>query len=149
MLRKTLLCGVIALLLGPIGVSAQRRPYPPPPGAPANDPWMYNQNGPNNWDRSWNNRPYPRRGACFFTSARFQGNHFCVRGGDRLNRLPGNFGDNISSIQVFGGTRVQVFNDRSYRGGSQTFRSSIPDLRHARFRGGHTWNNRISSIAVF
>jgi hypothetical protein len=41
-----------------------------------------------------------------------------------------------------------VFNDRSFRGGSEEFRSSVSDLRTRKFRDGHTWNNRISSVAV-
>ncbi len=124
-------------------MAQDRRPNAPP----GNDPWNYN-GGPGSWDQSWNNRPMPRRGACFFTDAGFRGNHFCVRAGDRLPSLPGNFGDNISSIQVFGRGTVQVFNDRNFSGGSAQFRGSVEDLRNRRFRGGHTWNNRISSIAV-
>jgi hypothetical protein len=112
------------------------------------DPWDYGQGRDYRWDPSWNSRPFPPRGACFFTDRDFSGNRFCVRSGDRLPRLPSNFGDNISSIQNFGGSRVIVFNDRDYRGGSAEFRGSVRDLRNRRFRDGHTWNNRISSIIV-
>ncbi len=135
----------IVLLLLCSGVAVAQRPLPPQP----NDLWTYDRNGPNNWDQSWNRRPFPRRGACFFTSQQFSGNRFCVRAGDRLSRLPGNFGDNISSIQTFGGTRVQVFNDRNFSGGSAVFRGNVLDLRNRPFKNGHTWNNRIRSIAVF
>lgn len=113
------------------------------------DPWDYgNSDRGNRWDPSWNRRPFPPRGACFFTDRDYRGNRFCVRAGDRLPRLPSNFGDNISSIESFGGSRVIVFNDRDYRGGSEEFRGSVRDLRNRRFRDGHTWNNRISSIVV-
>jgi hypothetical protein len=71
-----------------------------------------------------------------------------VSRGDKLQSLPGSFGDNISSMQVFGKSRVTVFNDRNFSGGSQEFRSSIGDLRTAKFRDGHTWNDRISSVIV-
>lgn len=126
------LCGSLAAVL----VSAQGR-----------DPWSYSNNP--NWDASWNRRPFPAAGACFFTDYGFRGNHFCVRRGDRLSRLPGNFGDKISSIQIFGRSRVMVFNDRNFRGGSQELRGSVADLRNVPFRGGrNTWNNRISSVAV-
>lgn len=113
-----------------------------------NNPWTY---GPQNnqWNPSWNNRPNPRSGACFYTTAPFRGNHFCVRSGDRLPKLPGNFGDNISSVQVFGSARVRIFNDRNYRNGSTVLNGTVPDLRQVPFRGGHTWNNRISSIIVY
>jgi hypothetical protein len=65
-----------------------------------------------------------------------------------LDSLPGNFVDNIWSIQLFGKSRAAVFNDRSFRGGSDEFRGSIRDLRTQKFRDGHTWNDRISSIMV-
>lgn len=109
-------------------------------------PWVYRDHP--NWDRTWNDRPFPPVGACFFTDAGFRGNRFCVSRGDRLDRLPGNFGDNISSIQVFGRAKVVVFNDRNFRGGRGEFRTSIADLRTQPFRDGHTWNNRISSLIV-
>jgi len=112
----------------------------------AQDPWVYRGNP--NWDPSWNGRPFPRSGACFFKNAGFQGDRFCVNRGERLDRLPGNFGDNISSIQTYGGARVTVFNDRNFSGGSQTFQRSVADLRNVRVRDGHTWNNRISSVIV-
>ncbi len=114
---------------------------------PQRDPWMYD-NSNRDWRPEWNNRPFPRAGACLFTEPGFRGNRFCVRRGDRLDALPGNFGDNISSIQLFGGARIRVFNDRGFSGGSQVFGDSIGDLRNTRFRGGHTWNNRISSVQV-
>jgi hypothetical protein len=114
---------------------------------PDRDDWVYDRDG-GNWNPSWNRRPFPSVGACFFTDNNFRGNRFCVRRGDRLTRLPGSFGDNISSIQVFGNARVVVFNDRDYRGGSDEFRGSIRDLRRRPFRDGHTWNNRISSLIV-
>ena len=110
------------------------------------NPWDYHDHPA--WDRSWNQRPFPRAGACFFTDRNFQGNRFCVVRGERLERLPSNFGDNISSIRVFGGASVAVFNDRDYSGGSAEFRGSIRDLRNAPFRDGHTWNNRISSVII-
>ena len=96
---------------------------------PGNNPWNYGGGRPGNWDNSWNNRPNPRAGACFYTSRDFGGNHFCVQNGDRLTSLPGNFGDNISSIQVFGRGSVRVFDDRNFRGVSQSFRGSVPDLQ--------------------
>ena len=135
-MRQTLL-GLL-LLASTVTLSQSQRPP---------DDWRYG-NDNRNWDRSWNNRPFPRAGACFFTDRDFGGNRFCVRRGDRLDRLPGNFGDNISSIETFGNARVVVFNDRNFTGGSEEIRGNIRDLRNRRFRDGHTWNNRISSVAV-
>ena len=112
----------------------------------AQDPWVYRDHP--KWDATWNRRPMPRAGACFFKDGGFQGDRFCVRKGDRLDSLPGNFGDNISSMQLFGNARVTVYNDRNFRGGSQEFRRSIGDLRREKFRDGHTWNDQISSMTV-
>lgn len=114
---------------------------------PPSKPWVY---GPSTqWDPSWNNWPNPHKGACFYSTAPFRGNHFCVRSGDRLPSLPGNFGGNISSVVTFGGASVKVFNDRNFQNGSTVLRGNVPDLRNVPFRGGHTWNNRISSLIVY
>ncbi len=145
MLRLTTVAFALTLIAAPL--HAQFRPGGPP--SSAGDPWAYSNGDPGSWDRSWNNRPSPRSGACFFTDRNFGGNHFCVRSGDRLTRLPGNFGDNISSIQVFGRGGARVFDDRNFKGPNQQFRRSIADLRSAPSRPGHTWNNRISSIMVY
>jgi len=110
------------------------------------NPWVYRDRP--NWDRSWNDRPMPRAGACFFKDEGFRGDRFCVTRGDRLPSLPGSFGDNITSMQLFGNARATVFNDRDFRGGKADFNRSIRDLRRERFRDGHTWNDRISSIIV-
>ena len=126
---------VLGLLCAAVTVCAQN-----------NNPWVYRGNP--KWDGSWNNRPLPRAGACFFKEAGFQGDRFCITRGDKLDSLPGNFGDNISSMQLFGNVRATVFNDRGFRGGKQEFRRSVSDLRNERFRDGHTWNNRISSMMV-
>ena len=137
------LLAFVLLFLCTGALVAQGRPGPPP-----GDPWAYGPGGPGNWDRSWNNRPFPRRGACFFKDANFSGDRFCVRGGDRLAQLPGNFGNRISSIQLYGGARVTIFNDAGFRNGSQDLNRTVGDLRSVPFRGGHTWNDRISSVVV-
>jgi hypothetical protein len=130
-------CGIFA--------QAQYRPGPPPP---PNDPWNYSGGQPGNWDRSWNNRPFPKRGACFFIDSHFRGNRFCVRSGDRLPGLPGGFGDQISSIQTFGGATVQVFVDHRFGGGSARMGTTV-DLSRVRGPKGASWNDRISSLVVF
>ena len=146
-MRTFLVVGLATVLCGvPLLAQARNQPYAPGPNG--GDPWAYGNGGAGNWDTSWNNRPNPRAGACFYTDRNFGGNHFCVREGDRLPKLPGNFGDNISSIQVFGRGRVRVFDDRNYKGPNSVFQTSIADLRQAPSRPGHTWNNRISSIAM-
>ena len=144
---KRILAVCLSLVFSALPLAAQYRPGPPPPQQ--QDPWAYRGGDPGSWDRTWNNRPFPRSGACFFTDRNFGGNRFCVRSGDRLQRLPGNFGDNISSIQVFGRGRAQVFDDRNYQGVNFQFRRSVADLRNVPSKPGHTWNNRISSVSVY
>jgi hypothetical protein len=60
------------------------------------------------------------------------------------------YGDRISSMRVFGGARVTVYNDRNYSNGQDRTRHDFPDLRQWRMSQdrSHTWNNRISSIRV-
>jgi hypothetical protein len=112
------------------------------------DEWTYDPNGNYTWDQSWNRRGFPGSGACFFKDYNFQGDRFCIRRGERLPHLPGNFGDHISSIRLFGGASVAMFNDRDFRGGSAELHRSVNDLHKRRFRDGHTWNDRISSVIV-
>lgn len=144
----------ICLLAGAAGSAmAQYGPPPPAPGAQygapvqGGNPWRYN-GGPGRWDPSWDRRPDPSRGACFYTDRGFTGHHFCVSAGDRIAQLPGDIGDNISSIQTFGGARVRVFDDRNFQGMNAVFGRSVPELQRVPSRPGHTWNNRISSVAV-
>ena len=72
-----------------------------------------------------------------------------LRRGERRESL-GNYGDKISSIRVFGGARVTVYDDRNFSGARGSESGDIPDLREWRVRhkGNHTWNDRISSVRV-
>jgi len=135
-------CAAFLILAFTLTLFAQEQTYPPQPNN-----WVYGPQS-SDWNPSWNQRPDPRSGACFYTDRDFRGNHFCVRAGDRLPSLPGHFGDHISSIQLFGDATVRVFNDRDFQNGTIEITASVNDLRNADFRKGHTWNNRISSIIV-
>jgi len=95
----------------------------------------------------WHGGNWGRGGACFYRDRNFSGNFFCLRRGEARESL-GNLGDDISSIRVFGNARVTVYNDRNFSGGSGRTSGDVPDLRQWSFRGGHTWNNRISSVRV-
>lgn len=108
-------------------------PGPTPPPWPPTGDW---QGG--NWGRG---------GACFYSDRNFGGKYLCLRRGETRNQL-GSLGDDISSIRVFGGARVMVYNDRDFRGPSAATARDIPDLRAWSYGGGHTWNNRISSVRV-
>jgi hypothetical protein len=108
--------------------------------------------GPGNpWPPSgnWNGGNWGRGGACFYTGANFSGDYFCMRRGESRPSL-GGYGDRISSIRIFGGARVTVFNDRNFRNGQDSTGRDIPDLRQWRVSSdrSHTWNDRISSVQV-
>jgi hypothetical protein len=88
-------------------------------------------------------------GACFYKDYNFSGDHFCMQRGESRKSL-GDFGGKISSIRVFGGALVTVFNDDDFRNGDGTTDHDVRDLRqwHMSNRPSHTWNDRISSIQV-
>jgi hypothetical protein len=117
------------------------------PGGPGDGWWDPEPGGTWPPRDDWHGGNWGRGGACFYRDRNFGGNYFCLRRGEVRDEL-GDLGDDISSIRVFGGARVSVFNDRNFRGGSGRTGSDISDLRQWRFHGDHTWNNRISSVRV-
>ena len=90
-----------------------------------------------------------RGGACFYSDRNFGGNYFCLRKGESRESL-GGYGDDISSIRVFGGARAIIYDDRNFTGARNKVGGDISDLRQlsVKQKSGHTWNNRISSVAV-
>jgi hypothetical protein len=98
----------------------------------------------------WGRGAQPRQGACFFRDTSFQGDYFCMARGESFRALPSGFNDRISSIRVFRGTRVSVFQDNDFRGASETFARSQNDLRSVRKRDDRSrmWTDRISSVRV-
>ena len=98
---------------------------------------------------NWNGGNWGNGGACFYRGYNYGGDYFCMRRGESRASL-GSYGGTISSIRVFGGARVTVYNDSNYRNGQDTTTSDISDLRTWRMstRPSHTWNNRISSLQV-
>lgn len=92
--------------------------------------------------QTWGRRPTPRDGACFYQTADYRDDYFCLSAGEDLATLPPGVADNISSIRVFGRTEVTVFGDPRFRGRSEQYTSSITNLRQDNF------NNQISSIRV-
>lgn len=98
---------------------------------------------------NWHGGRWEQGGACFYQDRDFGGGFFCLRRGEQRESL-GSYGDDISSIRTFGGARVTVFDDRNFSGPSETVSRDVSDLRQlsVRQKPGHTWNNRISSVAV-
>lgn len=97
----------------------------------------------------WHGGRWERGGACFYKDPGFGGGFFCLRRGEQRESL-NDYGDKISSIRVFGNARVTVYDDRNFRGASANLNHDRPDLRDWRVRQkpGHSWNDRISSLAV-
>lgn len=91
----------------------------------------------------------PRQGACFFTDAGFRGNRFCVASGETAAAMPLGFNDEISSIQLFGGASVVIFENENFGGQSIRIATSVPSLEDARSPNGFRWNDAISSVRVF
>ena len=100
-----------------------------------------------NWGRP---RP-PQSGACFYREKNFRSDFFCMKDGDRWPSLPRGFNDKISSIRVFGGARLRVFNNDNFGGVSLLLDRDVNDLRRIPVPDNRSknWNDRISSIAVF
>ncbi len=111
--------------------------------------WRHDPN--DNWPPrgDWHGGKWDRGGACFYKDRDFGGDFFCLRRGESRESL-GSYGDDISSIRVFGGARVMFYDDRNFRGRRGGTGGDVSDLRGLPVQGkpGHTWNNRISSVAV-
>lgn len=112
----------------------------------------YGGDGPGWWNSGPGHRPtnQPTNGACFFREANFSSDYFCIARGSSVNAVQSGFNDQISSIRLYGGASVTVYNDANFRSTSISFRNSVSDLRNVRLQGSDhkTWNNRISSIRV-
>jgi hypothetical protein len=119
------------------------------PGGPGGGWWDPNPGDPWPPNGNWHGGNWDRGGACFYKDRDFGGSFICLRRGESKDFL-GSYGDDISSIRVFGGARVTVYDDRNYTGARTTTNRDVPDLRNWSVEGksGHTWNNRISSLRI-
>jgi hypothetical protein len=99
----------------------------------------------------WGHPQQPRAGACFYRNINFQGDYFCMKAGDRWPSLPRGFNDQISSIRIFHGALVQVFENGGFTGRRLRIDHDVDSLLRARLPGdpGKSWNDRISAIAVY
>lgn len=117
------------------------RDQPPPPPYHEQPPYQGQQprQGP------------PEAGACFYLDAKFRGDYFCMKEGERLPVPPPGFNDSISSIRVFGGVRVRVFNDGNFGNISLVIDRDVSNLQGIPLADNpfKNWNDRISSIVVF
>ena len=77
--------------------------------------------------------------ACFYEGPGYSGGGFCAEDGDTYNSL-GNFGNRISSVQVFGGATTTICSDANLYGTCQTISSNKAQLG--------ILDNQVSSLEV-
>jgi hypothetical protein len=94
-------------------------------------------------------RPGQRREdrVCVYQHAGYRGNSQCFDAGEDMPSLKDiGWNDGISSIRVFNGTRVAVYENSDYSGERLVVEKDIPDLTRMNARGGWNWNDQISSL---
>jgi hypothetical protein len=71
--------------------------------------------------------------------------------GDSWAAMPPGFNDQISSIRLFNGTEVRIFNDINFRGVNARIAHTANDLSRMPVPDNpyKNWNDRVSSIAVY
>jgi len=84
---------------------------------------------------------------CLYGDVRYQGWEQCYNAGDEITSLGGHKAA-ASSIRIFGRARVTVWDETGFNGRTTEFTSDVPDLNLRAASGGHTWNDRISSLRV-
>lgn len=98
----------------------------------------------------WGRPRPPKVGACFYRESEWRGDYFCLKMGERWPSMPYGFNDKISSVRVFRGAVVRVFTDAGFNGESLRIDNDLDSLKRVPLQyGGRTWNDQISSIAVF
>ena len=99
---------------------------------------------------NWHGGNWGSGGACFYKNSNFGGDFFCMRRGEQNNSLTGGYGDQISSIRVFGGAKAYIYDDRNFGGPRLVLSHDAPDLKRYSVAGkpGHSWNDRINSVRI-
>jgi hypothetical protein len=97
-------------------------------------PWLEAQS------RIRNKSNQPRDGACFYMDADYRGDSFCINAGESRRNVGDRYNDKISSVRVFGGAQVIVYEHENFGGASRTFTGDVSNLRD--------WNDKITSFQV-
>jgi len=86
---------------------------------------------------------------CVYDDVDFRGRSQCWNAGDEVSdlRQPG-WNDRISSIRLFGRTRVALFDDINYGGQRLEIEGDVGNLTQVSVDGRGNWNDRISSFRV-
>jgi hypothetical protein len=95
-----------------------------------------NEDRQGNWDR----RDERRSGACFYTDSNYGGRSFCLDRNESQRYVGDGFNDEISSIRVFGRSRVIAYEHKNFGGARRTYSKDASGLGK--------FNDKISSIEV-
>jgi 5S rRNA maturation endonuclease (ribonuclease M5) len=91
-------------------------------------------------NRAWNQNNPPSEGVCLYMDADYKGEEFCIDGNENQTRMDARYNNRASSVRVFGGARLTVYEDANYKGSYQTYSQDVPNLRN--------WGDRVSSFQV-
>jgi hypothetical protein len=86
---------------------------------------------------------------CVYEHVNFQGHSQCWDSGEEIDDLRQvGWNDGISSVRVFGGTRVAFYEHAGFDGQRLIVDRDIADLTEVRAGGNSNWNDRASSVRV-
>jgi len=101
--------------------------------------------------QQWGRPRPPKMGACFYRESDFRGDYFCLKVGERWPSMPPGFNDKITSVRVFRGAVVAIFENDGFNGERMRIDHDVDTLKRFRLRHdpSRNWNDRVSSLAVF
>jgi hypothetical protein len=91
---------------------------------------------------------FPQAGVCFFEDSNYSGRYECFEPRFEAADLGRSWSDRVSSIRVFGPTRVTLYRDINFRGETLVLDRDVPNLRQLRLRGSVNWDNQVSSFYI-
>jgi hypothetical protein len=92
-------------------------------------------------------RAQNRDRVCVYQDIHYQGWEQCYSAGDEVATLERR-DKAISSIRIFGRSRVTVYDNTEFRGRSAEFTSDVPDLGLRNLSGSKSWSDQIRSLRV-
>ena len=84
---------------------------------------------------------------CVYKDINYYGAQQCYRPGEEVPNL-GAQNNSISSIRVYGGTTITVYEKAAFGGRSAEFTSDVSDLGKRMMAGNTTWSDRIISLRI-
>jgi hypothetical protein len=89
-----------------------------------------------------------RNGVCIYEEPDFRGRAECFDSRDEISDLGRSWNDRISSLRVFGPTRITLYRDINFQGDSIRIDRDIRYLGDLRLRGSLSWDNQASSFDI-